>query len=243
MNILCLSDLHFECHMDSGAAFTEFLDPTGVDVLILAGDICTSGLIHRALKLLCARFADVPVLYVRGNHDLWDSSFPKSDRHLRDVEKFIPNLHFLENDVFEFEGQRFLGTTLWFEDDPLNVTFRGMYADFKRIRDFTPHVYEVNARAQEFLRREVQKDDVVITHMAPSTLSIPDEFRSSRLNRFYVCDMQLLIADRGPKCWFHGHTHSSFDYMAGDTRIICNPLGYARVKENAKFDPRKILTL
>jgi hypothetical protein len=26
--------------------------------------------------------------------------------------------------------------------------------------------------------------------------------------------------------WVHGHTHSSFDYKLGKTRIICNPRGY-----------------
>jgi len=28
------------------------------------------------------------------------------------------------------------------------------------------------------------------------------------------------------KLWIHGHTHESFDYMVGDTRIVCNPRGY-----------------
>ena len=30
-----------------------------------------------------------------------------------------------------------------------------------------------------------------------------------------------------PKLWIHGHMHNRSDYMIGDTRIVCNPRGYA----------------
>jgi predicted NBD/HSP70 family sugar kinase len=30
------------------------------------------------------------------------------------------------------------------------------------------------------------------------------------------------------KCWVHGHTHSTHDYMIGNTRVLCNPRGYPR---------------
>ena len=39
MNVQLLSDLHIEFHQDRGAAWIDALDPTDVDVLILAGDI------------------------------------------------------------------------------------------------------------------------------------------------------------------------------------------------------------
>ena len=28
------------------------------------------------------------------------------------------------------------------------------------------------------------------------------------------------------KLWTHGHTHERYDYMIGETRIVCNPRGY-----------------
>jgi len=40
--------------------------------------------------------------------------------------------------------------------------------------------------------------------------------------------------------WIHGHTHNSFDYtVCGETRVICNPRGYALSDdcwENESFD-------
>jgi hypothetical protein len=35
------------------------------------------------------------------------------------------------------------------------------------------------------------------------------------------------------KLWTHGHTHELFDYMIGDTRVVCNPRGYINYEELA----------
>jgi hypothetical protein len=35
------------------------------------------------------------------------------------------------------------------------------------------------------------------------------------------------------KVWTHGHTHETFDYMVGTTRIVCNPRGYDGYEERA----------
>jgi hypothetical protein len=34
-----------------------------------------------------------------------------------------------------------------------------------------------------------------------------------------------------------GHTHESFDYEIGKTRVVCNPRGYASTEENKGFRP------
>jgi len=37
----------------------------------------------------------------------------------------------------------------------------------------------------------------------------------------------------------HGHVHRSLDYTIGNTRVVCNPKGYAN--ENPHFDPAMIV--
>jgi len=39
MKLQIMSDLHLEMHADRGVEFIRHLDPTGVEVLVLAGDI------------------------------------------------------------------------------------------------------------------------------------------------------------------------------------------------------------
>ncbi len=48
-----------------------------------------------------------------------------------------------------------------------------------------------------------------------------------------------LIERHQPALWVHGHTHTSFDYRIGASRIVCNPHGYG--DENEAFDPGLVL--
>ena len=84
---------------------------------------------------------------------------------------------------------------------------------------------------------------VVVTHFAPSRLSIHPRFEGSPINACFVSDLADRIARWQPALWLHGHTHDSFDYRLGATRVVCNPRGYAPggVVENACFDPQLVL--
>jgi Icc-related predicted phosphoesterase len=47
--------------------------------------------------------------------------------------------------------------------------------------------------------------------------------------------MEEFILEHQPRLWIHGHTHETFDYRIGKTRIICNPRGYAPNDMNQDF--------
>ena len=59
------------------------------------------------------------------------------------------------------------------------------------------------------------------------------------MNGGYSSNLEEFILDRPQiKVWTHGHTHDTFDYMIGSTRVMCNPRGYNGYEERAKeFDP------
>jgi hypothetical protein len=44
-----------------------------------------------------------------------------------------------------------------------------------------------------------------------------------------------MMEEGRPALWVHGHTHDSYDYWVGSTRVVCNPRGYD--DENIAFDP------
>ena len=80
----------------------------------------------------------------------------------------------------------------------------------------------------------------MVTHHAPSKASIKPRYQSDHLmNGAYSSDLSEIILDNSQiKVWTHGHTHDTFDYMIGSTRIVCNPRGYAGYEERAReFDP------
>lgn len=76
---------------------------------------------------------------------------------------------------------------------------------------------------------------VVVGHHAPSRLSTHPRYVSEELmNGGYSSSLDEYIMDHPQiKLWTHGHTHEDFDYMIGETRIVCNPRGYIRYEERA----------
>jgi Icc-related predicted phosphoesterase len=88
-----------------------------------------------------------------------------------------------------------------------------------------------------FLQENVKEGDIVVTHMAPSFLSVHEKYKNDmNINGSYASDLSELILDTKPELWFHGHMHDSFDYTIGNTRILCNPRGYVGEELNAAFE-------
>lgn len=76
---------------------------------------------------------------------------------------------------------------------------------------------------------------VVLSHHAPTPLSIDKQYTNSLLTGGYVSNLANFILDNKIDLWVHGHVHSFFDYMIGDCRVVCNPYGYAKHYENVNF--------
>lgn len=76
---------------------------------------------------------------------------------------------------------------------------------------------------------------VVVGHHAPSRLSTHEMYKHDTImNGGYSSDLEEFIKDRPQiKLWTHGHTHHPFDYMIGETRVICNPRGYINYEPEA----------
>lgn len=103
---------------------------------------------------------------------------------------------------------------------PDNFKPQDVVAEHKKMLAFIDTVYR-NSPASV-------KKFVVVGHHAPTALSAnPKYIHEREMNGGYFSDLSEFILDR-PKIshWFHGHTHTPFDYMIGETRVICNPRGY-----------------
>lgn len=97
--------------------------------------------------------------------------------------------------------------------------------------------------ARDWLRRRLAEPfpgrTVVVTHHAPSVLSLDPQFSDDWLSPAFVSDLPSEFFEV-PKLWVHGHTHTTFDHHVGACRVVCNPRGYklrSKGFENADFDP------
>jgi len=240
MKLQILSDLHFEFYEDGGKEVLSTLDPSNVDVLVLAGDLATIKFHDSVLNTLAERFPEV--IFILGNHDYYGSSPKEVHKALVEICAKRKNLHWLHNTSVVLHGQRFVGTPLWFQEDPMNPVYQRFLNDFRQIRGFQEWVYEENKKAMEFLHKEVTPKDIVITHHVPSLSGVHERFLKEPLNRFFVCNMEKLIQKQNPRMWIFGHTHECKIFSLGGTSLVCNPRGYMH-EAHENFDPKMVFEI
>jgi Icc-related predicted phosphoesterase len=192
------------------------------------------------------------VIAVAGNHEFYNGKFHQSLDVLRKEYGKYPNIHFLENDAVKLNGLTFLGATLWTDfnkKDPLSLK-DAEYSlnDYKEIRNDkvgyrklrATDVYDRHVESLKYFKDTIQAEPleqyVLAVHHAPSKLSTHPMYQKDyHLNGAYSSDLSEFILDHPQiKLITHGHTHFSFDYMIGSTRIACNPRGYAGYEKIAE---------
>lgn len=243
MKLHILSDLHLE--------FGPFDFPaTDADLVILAGD---THIKRNGVKWAMEAIPDTQVLYLCGNHEFYGEKFPRLVEKLK-IETEGSNVQVLENDTFERDGFRFFGATLWTDMDlhgdvteASNVIGERMN-DYKRTR-WSPTYRKLrpgDTRAQhrttvsklrEFLKTGDPSKSIVLTHHAPSPLSLPERRREFLISAAYASNLEDLIVEFQPALWIHGHIHHSNDYRIGNTQILSNPRAYID-DPNPDFDPK-----
>jgi len=86
---------------------------------------------------------------------------------------------------------------------------------------------------------------VVVGHHSPSRMSThPRYAHDTIMNGGYSSNMDQFILDHPQiKLWTHGHTHEDFDYVIGETRVVCNPRGYINYESRASEWKLKTVTI
>ena len=240
MQINFISDLHLE--------FGPLeIEPEAGDVLVLAGDIDIKGRVDW-INTIASKFNHV--IYVLGNHEFYNGAMDSIYRKTR--EGLADNVHLLENESITIAGVTFHGATLWSDflnGNPMSyLRCDQAINDYRLIRAgdgkhrFKPQIaHSLHNISKVFLQENVKEGDVVVTHMAPSLLSIHEKYKNDmNINGSYASDLSELILDTKPELWFHGHVHTSFDYTVGNTRILCNPRGYVGEELNSEFEPNAL---
>lgn len=253
MKLHIISDLHIERWK-----FEDYEQPD-CDAIALVGDIGPGfmGLewANRMLK------GSIPVFYVPGNHEYYGEPFSVHDARLDFRAKEL-GIELLQNRAVEHMGVRFIGSTMWTDFDlygnqvlALSQADRVM-SDYKVIDidadegfsgQIKPYmILDEHKFARKFIEAELADPfdgkTVVLTHHAPSELSVGAEYKGSPFSPFYASRLENLMLDHNIALWCHGHIHSSSDYMIGDTRIIANPRGSDR-SPNPTFDSKLVIEI
>ena len=203
------------------------------------------------------------VIYIMGNHEFYNGKFYASIDHMRDECAKYPNVYMLEQDMKIIDDVVFVGGTLWTDmnrRDPLTMhAIKDMMNDFRIVRNDKREFAKMSpldvairhdrtlGYIKHVLSENKDKKCVVVGHHCPSKLSTHENYKDQYLmNGGYSSDLSEFIIDHPQiKLWTHGHTHHPFDYVIGETRIVCNPRGYESdgYSEDSGWNPNILLEI
>ena len=243
MRIQYCSDLHLEFGHNSNFLSTNPLQVCG-DILILAGDIVPlhdEFLNNSFFRFISKNYRQV--FWVPGNHehyyrDIYDygTSFRFTIRE---------NIDVLNNVELQYEGVRFIFSTLWSKISEANEKYiEQNVSDFEcitnndkkfRVTDFNG----LHTESFEFISQSLNQNNkktVVVTHHVPSVMCNPAVHTNSCINEAFTVDLTGYIHDSNVNFWIYGHSHyNQKPLYIGKTIMLTNQLGYIKLNEQKGF--------
>ena len=155
--------------------------------------------------------------------------------------KVLGDAHFEENKRVAYEDIRdfrviYMSWRDEMSSEQANPTYRT--ANFLEPH----HTIAMHKDSREFLVRELDKPaetswkrTVVVTHHAPSALSLEQKIAVSPIDAAYASNLDELV--NKSELWIHGHTHVAADYRIGNGRVVSNPRGYVGIDPVVGFNP------
>jgi predicted phosphodiesterase len=205
------------------------------------------------------------VIMVAGNHEHYNNQYEDTIPRLK--KEMPDNVHYLEAESLQIDDVHFFGGTFWTDSnkkDPIvmsaikhfmsdftvikhghSIKVTSNYGDTYYTNKFSPAFVadvfkETVGLLKDFLDEHATDKVVVISHHAPSSLSVNEKYKDEgHINFGYYSELTEFILDHPQiKTWVHGHMHDPVDYMIGSTRVISNPRGYSGYEHQAEiFNP------
>ncbi|MHA6692524.1 metallophosphoesterase [Devosia sp. A449] len=256
-SIWLISDLHMET-----STFQLPPVPHGAKVLVVAGDVSEDVVMSIETVARWQESTRLPVIFVPGNHDFYGRDIDNFEMQQRNgslsdfAEYGLYVLHSGQTAVIA--GTRFVGATLWTDFAIAGDIMKAGYWFNQQMPDRAAIDIGLKRISARDLRREHQRQltaienvlqvpfdgpTVVVTHHAPHPKSLRNPQQPDVMDGSFGSDLTSTIMRYRPNAWLHGHVHQSYDYMIGDTWVVCNPRGYLTPRHNGnpEFDPGLVL--
>ena len=162
----------------------------GIDLIISCGDLASSYL------SFLVTMVNVPVLYVRGNHDDRYSELPPE------------GCICIEDDIYTFEGVRIMG---------LGGCMRYNHGK----NQYTEKQMKSRANRLAFKAWRTGGIDILVTHAPARGINDSEDLCHRGFETF-----NMLLDKYHPKYFVHGHVHITYNYrqpretLVGDTMVI-----------------------
>lgn len=243
MRIQYCSDLHLEFEKNSVYLEVSPINVCG-DILILAGDIVPlhdEFLNNSFFSFISKNYRQV--FWVPGNHEYYYKSISEYNGSFN--IQLRRNINLVNNIDLQFEGVRFVFSTLWSRISKLNEkTIELGVSDFEcisnnnkkfRVADFN----RLHDESINFIRKSLSNKNgktVVVTHHLPSFLCDSALHNSSPIKEAFCVDLTSYIEGTNANFWIYGHSHfNQKPLIIGNTMLLTNQLGYVHLNEQDSF--------
>lgn len=103
------------------------------------------------------------------------------------------------------------------------------------------HAIQCQRWLTDTLNQPFEGSTVVVTHFAPSLHSADPRYGRTPSTAGFCNALDHLLPHA--KLWIHGHLHAPSDYRHNNCRVVANPLGYSRKKEQVHFSAQQMYEL
>lgn len=247
INVQYISDIHLELLNDREREDIIRQIRPYAPILVLAGDIGFPFHLHYYIFLreMSRRFKKVFV--IAGNHEFYTQEFSVQQvkQRIQLLCNQFSNVSFLSNSYEDYEGYRWIGSTLWSLLSS-NATHR-LHGNIDQVIQGVDNI-EYNRMHLEsitFLTSTLETTYdlpcIIITHHLPSKWLIHDKYMKSKYYRYhewYASNLDFLIHRYSDMiaAWFFGHSHEPFDDYLYNVRFLSNPVGYKDERQDVDYN-------
>lgn len=225
------------------------------DGIIIAGDIAVPsrlGLFRGLFEMLSSKYKHIFIIL--GNHDYWDSNLIAARDLYSNFLIDFSNIHLMNaSEPFRVNDYIMVGDTLWTNFGNNNPRSKLLWKhemnDGRYISDAFVYYRSVNVeeihKEHDYHFNKIKKivEDnpndkfIIVTHHAPSELSVSGTYRGHYINDYYYSDLSKFILDNTHiRYWIHGHMHQRTSYRLGETTVVCNAYGYHGETLGSRFE-------
>ncbi len=223
-----LSDLHLEMG-------TYFTLKAKASYLLLAGDIgYPETQIFKDFMKQCSKKFE-KVFYISGNHEYYQSN--NNTRSIKQIEDIIKevchnydNVFYLQNDYYDLDYIRIVGSTLWSEineKESLTYDFSNIYNENNKLVT-TSDIINIHNSSKEYIQTIIETSDkplLIITHHLPSYEMILPIYNLSESKSHFASNLEYLF-QKPIITWVCGHSHGFNKKIINNIPCIINAIGY-----------------
>jgi len=199
------------------------------------------------------------IMYVPGNHEYWNldnnmRTYSGVNDKLQNICGKFSNVILLDNDIYDLDGIKIIGSTLWSRTSDDNKDYEKLVKNYYKMYNDNFLAITIddtnkwNDTAIKFIEREIETSQpcILLTHYAPifcdpikNQYTSDPKFFGTKTYEAYHNDLRYLVK-KPIRAWLYGHTHYSSTFYIDDVMISTNQLGY---NDSVNFDSGKYIDL